>query len=489
MSSWTLTIADPRKLLDAATVSLIDTDVAFVLGYLDRFLDWQGTLDVQVNIKTYADLKSELGWDIDGIFAATEMGWYARDGKLFKSNLVEMAGGADPNGTAPDAGFTIYLGKDGTMRSYGTPVWLDPDPAFHAGPSVPAGGHDLVSIALHEMLHTLAFDQADFATGTLGSKVTFLDGAYWFSGEATVALLGGPLPFDASGHIISSRTPHYGVSGVNSDWGNYDQNRWDIGRIELAVLQDLGFDVQLPPDGLPYADLDDKAPRLAGTAGDDLLYGDYQANELRGGTGNDLLEGGAGNDTLDGGTGLDTALYAGAAAGFDVRQHSGVTTVIDKAGAEGRDLLAGIERIQFDDSARAFDTAGTAGMAYRIYQAAFDRAPDHAGLGYWIDRMDHGATLDELATNFILSTEFRDLYGADLAAGAYITQLYDNVLHRAPDSTGYDFWLSALIGNGNGNDTLATRAGILARFSESPENVGQVAEAIGAGIAYLPWGA
>jgi hypothetical protein len=33
----------------------------------------------------------------------------------------------------------------------------------------------------------------------------------------------------------------------------------------------------------------------------------------------------------------------------------------------------------------ALDVDGAAGQAYRLYQAAFDRAPDKNGLGYWIN--------------------------------------------------------------------------------------------------------
>lgn len=484
MSLWTVSVVDSQQLLDKTTQTLIDTDVRHVIDYLDWFIDWKGTLDVQVTIKSHAELMTDLGWEMDGIIPATEMSWFAQDGALIKSNLVEMTTGEDRNGDSPDAGFTIYLGEDGTIRNYGAPVWLDPDPAFRKTPSIPSGAHDFVSIALHEILHTIAFDQADFATSTLGSQVTLRDGVYYFEGEATMALLGQPLAFDAVGHVITELTPHYQQGGMLGDRGNYEQNRWDIGRIELAVMQDLGLDVTLALDGLSYTDLDDKDPSIIGTDGGDVLCGDFQDNILWGGAGNDLLEGGAGNDTLDGGDGLDTALYAGQAAGFDIAMANGIVTVTDRQGSEGVDTLENIERIRFSDSALAFDTDGNAGMAFRIYQAAVGRAPDLTGLGFWIAQMDRGASLNDLAMGFITSAEFVGKYGA-LDSTGFVDALYGNILGRAPDAVGLDYW-TTLLGR---NDTLEMRAAIVAEFSESTENIAMVAELVGNGITYLPYGA
>lgn len=482
MSLWTVSVVDSNQLLDQASHTLIDRDVQYVMAYLDQFIDWKGTLDVKVNIKSHADLKSELGWPQDGIIPATEMSWIGQDGKLVKSNLIEMTTGEDKNGSSADAGFTIYLGADGKMRNYGAPVWLDPDPVAFKSPSIPAGSHDFVSIALHEVLHTIAFDNADIDTGTLGSKVKLRDGVYYFEGEATMALLGKPLAFDAVGHVIGALTSHYTFGGMVGDIGNYEQNRWDIGRIELAVMKDLGIDVKLPLNGLSYTDLDDKRPDIVGNSGADILYGDFQANSIVAGAGNDLLEGGAGNDILNGGAGLDTALYAGVAASFDVKILGKNISVIDRQGNEGIDTLEGIERIQFLDSALALDIDGNAGQAFRIYQAAFDRAPDLNGLGFWIDRMDQGASLKDLAAGFIGSDEFSGKYGA-LNADAFVVALYGNVLGRQPDQGGLDFWTGRLAGD----DNMAARASVLAEFSESRENVENLAALIGNGIAYIPF--
>ena len=49
------------------------------------------------------------------------------------------------------------------------------------------------------------------------------------------------------------------------------------------------------------------------------------------------------------------------------------------------------ERLTFSDANIALDIDGNAGQAHRIYKAAFDRAPDLGGLGFWINTLDNGA--------------------------------------------------------------------------------------------------
>ena len=86
---------------------------------------------------------------------------------------------------------------------------------------------------------------------------------------------------------------------------------------------------------------------LLGSAYNDTLTGDGNANILNGGDGDDLLIGGAGADTLIGGQGIDTASYATAVAGVAVTIN-GVGTAGDANG----DALSGIENLigsGFDD--------------------------------------------------------------------------------------------------------------------------------------------
>ncbi len=89
-----------------------------------------------------------------------------------------------------------------------------------------------------------------------------------------------------------------------------------------------------------------------GSAGDSLT-GTSGANALSGGSGNDTLVGGGGNDTLAGGSGTDTAVYTGTITAANVTAVADTDLVMPgaqpgwqvSAGAEGTDIVTGIEKI------------------------------------------------------------------------------------------------------------------------------------------------
>lgn len=226
-------------------------------------------------------------------------------------------------------------------------------------------------------------------------------------------------------------------------------------------------------DGTYYLEL---APPFSSTLGNYTL----QAKEIHT-FGNDLLSGTAGNDTIDGDYGTDTVRYNGNRSHFTLSKIADGYSVIDTSGAEGSDILKSVERIQFADQCIALDINGVAGQAYRLYQAAFNRTPDSAGLGYWIAAMDKGVSLNTVAQAFTQSAEFKSLFSASPSHEALVNGFYHNVLHREPDSAGKQFWVDVM------NKGVGAAA-VLASFSESPENQAALATIIGNGISYTPYG-
>ncbi len=130
----------------------------------------------------------------------------------------------------------------------------------------------------------------------------------------------------------------------------------------------------------------------------------------------------------------------------------------------------------------AYETKGVVGEAYRLYKAAFGRVPDHGGLGYWIAQMDKGLNFLDVAARFVDSNEFRTLYGPNPTNAQFLTKLYQNLLGRDPEASGYNWWLNEL--NTNPSKTMAKA---LADFAESNENQAGVASLIGNGVTYEPW--
>ncbi len=221
---------------------------------------------------------------------------------------------------------------------------------------------------------------------------------------------------------------------------------------------------------------------VQGGAGADRIVLREGAETARGGDGSDWLEGRGGDDLLDGGAGLDHAVYSGARAGYKVARAEGGFTVLDASGRDGRDTLRDIERLQFADGMLALDVDGVAGQAYRIYQAAFAREPDEAGLGYWIAMMDGGTTLTGVAAGFVASAEFIARYGANPSNRELVEKFYLNVLQRPGDAEGITYWVNAL------DSRSASVADVLMGFSESPENQAALVGVTENGIAFHTFG-
>ncbi|WP_332855500.1 DUF4214 domain-containing protein [Duganella sp. S19_KUP01_CR8] len=198
--------------------------------------------------------------------------------------------------------------------------------------------------------------------------------------------------------------------------------------------------------------------------------------------GNDYLLGTGTGAILNGGAGLDTAYYTQKQYQLSiVRNTDGSVSVRDYWAGKDADTLTNVERLMFSDHAVALDLGGAGGQAYRLYQSAFNRAPDSGGVGYWINVLDHGVSLKTVAQGFIDSPEFKTLYGAAPTDQAFITNLYNNVLHRAPDAGGSSFWMDRL-------HEGVSRVDVLMAFSESVENQATIAKIIGAGFSYTPAG-
>jgi len=100
----------------------------------------------------------------------------------------------------------------------------------------------------------------------------------------------------------------------------------------------------------------------------------------------------------------------------------------------------------------------------RLYQTAFNRLPDNAGMTAWVVPFSTGAiTLQAIANGFTQSTEFTTLYPTALSNSQFVGALYFNILQRAGDDVGLAAWTNAL------NTGALTRAQVLLGFSESVE--------------------
>ena len=84
-------------------------------------------------------------------------------------------------------------------------------------------------------------------------------------------------------------------------------------------------------------------------------------------------------------------------------------------------------------------------LVSQIYVGYFNRAPDAAGLNYWVGRYNAGMKLADIAQSFSVQTESTSTY-AYLAnpnvasVSTFLTSVYANLFNRAPDAAGLAYW-------------------------------------------------
>lgn len=264
--------------------------------------------------------------------------------------------------------------------------------------------------------------------------------------------------------VVDAVSPREYLPWMRGDWIANSEGPYGAAMHQLSIN---GFDLYAQPEAekaFSYFLKQDNQPIIGTTDADTLwVY--------------------AGDHLVDGADGVDTADFFNPFSYCEFLVSDSAVTV--QNWIDGTVTLSNVERFSFSDTVIAMDVDGTAGQAYRIYRAAFDRDPmidDTAGLGYWIAQMDAGMSMTEVAARFIDSTEFRSLYGATPTNGEFLTKVYNNVLDRDPDSDGYAWWTDQLA-----NNPEKTWQKVLADFSESAENQANVAGLIGNGITYDAW--
>ncbi len=91
-----------------------------------------------------------------------------------------------------------------------------------------------------------------------------------------------------------------------------------------------------------------------------------------------------------------------------------------------------------------------------LYVSFFNRAPDSAGLAYWVDQFDKGAlSLEDISKNW-MSEQAEGLakYPVALTDTDFITQIYQATLGRSPDAEGLAYWQDQLTNNSVGRDVF-----------------------------------
>src|SRR3984957_19796501 len=105
----------------------------------------------------------------------------------------------------------------------------------------------------------------------------------------------------------------------------------------------------------------------------------------------------------------------------------------------------------------SFPPSSPTDLITELYLGYYDRAPDNTGLQFWISAYNTGilagvngtTELTTLANDFANSVESTAIYPYLTSpnpanAASFVTQVYNNVLNRAPDGPGLNFWVNQL---------------------------------------------
>lgn len=186
-----------------------------------------------------------------------------------------------------------------------------------------------------------------------------------------------------------------------------------------------------------------QADVLAGFAGADHLQGGSGDDSLMGGAGDDVLEGGAGVDTAVYQSASARHVLTKTASGWQVDASRGVE------GVDQLDAVEILQFADRTIDLRSLDAAASVssdqlGQLLEMYIAYFNRAPDADGLRYWAGRVADGMTFEAIANSFFEQPESAGAYPAGQTTVEFVTAVYNNVLDRAPDQAGLAYWVEDL---------------------------------------------
>ncbi|UOD50391.1 tail fiber protein [Orrella daihaiensis] len=172
-------------------------------------------------------------------------------------------------------------------------------------------------------------------------------------------------------------------------------------------------------------------------------------NTVTGNAQDNVFEVIVGNWVIEGSGGQDTVKLSNALADYVITQesHNGQLNGQLQAtlyGPEGRIIVRDVETIEFSDVTLIKTTGTDITEIDHLYEEVLGRSPDAEGLTYWVEQMNQGATLQDVAQALAESTEFKQLYGTP-SEEQLVEELYEAILNRAPDTEGLAYWTEALV--------------------------------------------
>ncbi|NBN64624.1 DUF4214 domain-containing protein [Pannonibacter tanglangensis] len=168
---------------------------------------------------------------------------------------------------------------------------------------------------------------------------------------------------------------------------------------------------------------------------------------------------------VDGGAGTDKVVFTANFADVKILSADKGFEVIGTRGGQSASV-SNVEHLVFGDGTELkLDTSATSAKLVRLFDAAFDRPGDIAGLSGWAKALSEGkASLGSIADAFVKSAEFASRFGANLSDAAFVQAVYENAFGRSAEPAGLAGWVKAM---GEGK----SRGDVLTAIAESAEHV------------------
>ena len=179
------------------------------------------------------------------------------------------------------------------------------------------------------------------------------------------------------------------------------------------------------------------------------------------GSGNDTIvfSSDAANSTIDGGTGFDVLVVHDSHINHTVTIENGHLVVHSAAPAQ----ITNIQVIEYSDGISVVASTHDQAIVARMYEVAFGREADVAGINFWMDQLTAGQPLSQIITDMSKSNEFKTNH-ASQTNDAFLTSLYLGLANRTPDAAGLAYW-EAQFASG------ATQADVALHFAQSQEAI------------------
>ncbi|MHA6644841.1 DUF4214 domain-containing protein [Mesorhizobium sp. A623] len=118
--------------------------------------------------------------------------------------------------------------------------------------------------------------------------------------------------------------------------------------------------------------------------------------------------------------------------------------------------------------------ASTAELIAQLYIGFYDRAPDPAGLQYWVGRVEAGVSIQDIGDSFAASPEASDTYPYFtypdlLSQNDFLEQAYQNVFGRAIDADGLAYYSARMEAGETAGSVVASILGNASTNEGTPD--------------------